>query len=66
VTTLPLHAAFPQIVSAPGNEHCVALWPAQLAAQGPAPAQAGRPPCGNPLGTVVQRPSEPGTSQASH
>src|SRR6267143_953171 len=48
--------------------HCVVAAEGQVPVplQEPAGAQAGRVPCGAPAVTVVQAPTLPGTSQASH
>jgi hypothetical protein len=60
-----LQLAAPHVVALPGYTHENAFQTAQLPAHGPLPAHAARPPCGAPL-TVVQVPSEPGTSHAWH
>jgi hypothetical protein len=54
-------------VEAPGYPQAEALLPSQEPPQAePSVAQAGRIPCGAPAVTVVQAPTLPGTSQASH
>jgi hypothetical protein len=59
--------ALRQIVSPAGYVHDVALaavhWPAQAV---PAPAQAGRAPCGLPAATGLQVPSAALVSHARH
>src|SRR6266850_3662192 len=63
----PAQLAARHWVETPGYPQAEALLPSQVPPQAePSAAQAGRVPCGAPELTVVQAPTLPGMSQASH
>jgi hypothetical protein len=66
VSVLPEQLGGAQTVWLLGKLQAAGLEPLQVPRQTPPPAQGVREPCGCPLVTVVQVPSEPDTSQAWH